>query len=233
MDTPPPFDGSDGTDHILRPRPVKPSNPMVLRAMSEERGSSLKPNGNAESQVPSGISRYESAVHPFTNPAHTRNSGRSTPIPPDALPSEKSISSARKQIRAQNKHRMFPTIDYSARVSHFDPRSEYKDFRGFFVLFWVGLAIMVITTMLRNIKDTGYPLRVQVWSLLTENVKALAFADLAMVASTSLSLPLHRAFRSSKGWLRWEKGGMAIQSIFQAAWLAFWIKSVFGNLSMR
>jgi hypothetical protein len=128
---------------------------------------------------------------------------------------------------------MFPTIDYSARVSHFDPRSEYKDFRGFFVLFWVGLAIMVITTMLRNIKDTGYPLRVHVWSLLTENVKQLFFADLAMVASTSLSLPLHKAFRSRKGWLRWEKGGMAIQSMFQAAWLVFWIKSVVGNLFMR
>lgn len=128
---------------------------------------------------------------------------------------------------------MFPTIDYSARVSHFDPRSEYKDFRGFFVLFWVGLAIMVITTMLRNIKDTGYPLRVHVWSLLTENVKQLFFADLAMVASTSLSLPLHKAFRSSKGWLRWEKGGMAIQSMFQAAWLVFWIKSVAGDLFMR
>lgn len=126
---------------------------------------------------------------------------------------------------------MFPTIDYSARVSHFDPRSEYKDFRGFFVLFWVGLAIMVVTTMLRNIKDTGSPLRVHVWSLLTENVKALAFTDLAMVASTSLSLPLHKASRRSKGWLRWEKGGMAIQSIFQAAWLVFWIKSVLEDLS--
>ena len=119
---------------------------------------------------------------------------------------------------------MFPTIDYSARVSHFDPKSEYADFRGFFVLFWVGLAIMVVTTMLRNIKDTGYPLRVKVWSLLTANVRQLAFADLAMVASTSLSLPLHHLYRNSKGWLRWEKGGMAVQSVYQVAWTIFWIK---------
>ena len=160
---------------------------------------------------------------------HSNNSGRSTPVPPDALPSARSISSARKQIRAQNKHRMFPTIDYSARVSHFDPKSEYKDFRGFFILFWVGLAIMVITTMLRNIKDTGHPLRVQVWSLLTANVWQLALADIAMVASTYLSMPLQKVFRSSKGWLRWEKGGMAIQSIFQAAWLVFWIKFAIEN----
>ena len=121
---------------------------------------------------------------------------------------------------------MFPTIDYSARVSHFDPKSEYKDFRGFFVLFWVGLAIMVITTMLRNIKDTGHPLRVEVWALLTANVWQLAVSDLAMVISTYASLPLQKLFRRSKGWLRWEKGGMAVQSIFQVAWVVLWIKFV-------
>lgn len=43
-----------GTDHILRPRPVKPGNPMILRAQSEE--GSLKPNGNHDGQL-SGISR--------------------------------------------------------------------------------------------------------------------------------------------------------------------------------
>ena len=121
---------------------------------------------------------------------------------------------------------MFPTIDYSARVSHFDPKSDYKDFRGFFVLFWVGLAIMVITTMLRNIKDTGYPLRVQVWSLLTANTWQLALSDIIMVASTGISLPLQKVFRQSKGWLRWENGGMPVQSIFQAAWTIAMVKSV-------
>ena len=92
------------------------------------------------------------------------------------------------------------------------------------MLFWVGLAIMVITTMLRNIKDTGYPLRVQVWALLTENTWQLALSDVLMVASTGLSLPLQKAFRQSEGWLRWEHGGMAIQSIFQVAWTMIMIK---------
>ena len=50
---------TNGGDHILRPRPLKPGNPVVLRAMSEER-SGLKPNGNtADSDVASGISRYD------------------------------------------------------------------------------------------------------------------------------------------------------------------------------
>lgn len=46
---------NDGTDSIRRPRPIKPGNPMVLRAQSEE--GSLKPSHGSE-QLPSGISRY-------------------------------------------------------------------------------------------------------------------------------------------------------------------------------
>lgn len=193
-------------DGIVRPRPLKPGNPMVLRAQEEDGG--LKVNG--------GLSKLETTGSGLS-------SGRSTPLPPDAPPSAVSISSARRQKRAQQKHRLFPTIDYAARVSHFDPKSDYRDFRGFFVLFWIGLAIMVITTMLRNIKDTGFPFRAGVWSLLTERVWQLALSDGAMVLSTALSLPLHKMFRNSKGWLRWERGGMAIQSIYQAAWLALWV----------
>lgn len=193
-----------GPDHIIRPRPVKPSNPMVLRAQSEE--GTLKPNGHLDTGL-SGAS-----------------SGRSTPIPEDAPPSAQSISSARKQIRAQQKHRMFPTVEYAARVSHFDPRSEYRDFRGFFVLFWIGLAIMVITTMLRNIKDTGYPFRHQMFDLLTTKTWELGLSDAAMVISTGISVPFQMICRRSKGWLRWERLGMPIQSIFQLGWLLLWVK---------
>lgn len=116
---------------------------------------------------------------------------------------------------------MFPTIEYVDRVSHFDPTSDYHDFRGFFVLFWIGLAIMVITTMLRNYKDTGYPLSISQWALFTEKVWELGLSDGAMVASTAISLPLHRTYMSS-GLFRWSKLGMAVQSVYQAAWLAFW-----------
>jgi sterol O-acyltransferase len=109
-------------------------------------------------------------------------------------------------------------------VSHFDPDSDYRDFRGFFVLFWISLAIMVITTVLRNIKDTGYPLRVKMWTLLTENFWQLGLSDGAMVLSSGLSLPLQKAFRNSKGVLRWAKGGIVVHSLFQVGWLALWIK---------
>ena len=53
------YNHTNGGDHIIRPRPMKPGNPMVSRALNEE-GSGLKPNGKStESELPSGISRYD------------------------------------------------------------------------------------------------------------------------------------------------------------------------------
>lgn len=154
-----------------------------------------------------------------------RFSGPGTPVPPDAPPSVKATSSARKQVRAEHKRR-FPRIDYTSRVSHFDPKSDYTNFRGFFVLFWIGLAIMVITAALRNLKETGYLLSFKQRRLFTKNIWELAVVDLAMVGSTALSLPMHKVFKNSKGLLKWSRGGMAAQSLFQAVWLVQWVRYV-------
>jgi sterol O-acyltransferase len=134
----------------------------------------------------------------------------------------KATFSARKHRRAANKKRQFPTIEYAARVSHFDPKSDHHDFHGFFVLFWIGLAIMVITTMLRNYKETGSLLALSQWNLFTENIWELALSDLLMALSTCLCLPLHLLYKNNS-MFQWHYGGMIIQSIFQVAWLAHWI----------
>lgn len=135
----------------------------------------------------------------------------------------KTISTVKQQIRAQQKHRHFPTVDYAERVSHLDPDSEFHDFRGFYVLFWVGLAMMVITTVVRNIKDTGHPFRVHTWSLLTADVLQLAIADVCMVGTTVLALPMHFVYKNSRGWMQWGRGGMFFHSFFQMGWLILWI----------
>lgn len=151
------------------------------------------------------------------------NSGTATPVPQDAPPSVQATSSARRQIRAREKFRQFPTIEYAARVSHFDPQSDYRDFRGFFVLFWISLAIMVITTMIRNYKEMGAPFVISQWGLFTENIWELALSDLLMAGSAMLTLPLQKLFKNSTGLLSWNKGGMVIQVLFQAAWLTHWV----------
>ncbi|KAM3070420.1 Sterol O-acyltransferase 2 (Sterol-ester synthase 2) [Clarireedia jacksonii] len=208
------YTNGDSHDHILRPRAVKPPNPAVIRTIGEE---GLQPTIAITDVVENGS-------------ATGLTSGRSTPVPEDAPPSVHSISSARKQVRAEQRRRIFPTIEYASRVSHFDPNSDYRDFQGFYVLFWIALTIMAITTMLRNIKDTGYPMRVEIWQLFTVKVWELAIADAFMVASTAISLPLHKLFRSATGkklGLRWAGGGMAIQSLYQVGWLAFWVSVPF------
>ncbi|KAF2637214.1 hypothetical protein P280DRAFT_112095 [Massarina eburnea CBS 473.64] len=157
----------------------------------------------------------------FKETASGVSSGRTTPIPENAPPSVKASSFARRQIRAQQRQRIFPTIEYVDRVSHFDPQSDYRDFRGFFVLFWIGLAIMVITTMLRNLKENGYPLFIRQWGLFTEKVWELAICDGLMVASTAATLALHKAINLK--YLRWNEVGMPLQSVYQALWLLFWV----------
>ncbi|KAF2738738.1 sterol O-acyltransferase [Polyplosphaeria fusca] len=169
-------------------------------------------------QISRGWSQVSFGVHVACANCH---SGRSTPIPQDAPPSVQASSSARRQIRAQNKRRIFPTVEYVDRVSHFDPDSEYHDFRGFFVLFWIGLAIMVITSMLRNMRETGYPLIIRQWGYLKERVWELGLSDGAMVFSTAISLPLHKWFMKSN-LFRWNRLGVVVQSVYQALWLAFW-----------
>jgi sterol O-acyltransferase len=192
----------DGQGELLSPRPRKPTRIDLLKPQLNDdifnKDGTLKEPG-------SGVS-----------------SGRTTPIPADAPPSVQATSSARRQIRAQQKQRMFPSIEYVDRVSHFDPDSDYHDFRGFFVLFWIGLAIMVLTTILRNMTETGYPLQLKQWDLFKEKVFELGLVDGAMVGSTMVSLPLQKLFLQ-QGALRWSKLGIYIQSVYQIFWLAFWV----------
>ncbi|KAB8343142.1 hypothetical protein FH972_022733 [Carpinus fangiana] len=152
------------------------------------------------------------------------SSGTSTPIPADAPPSVVATSSARKAIRAEQKRRLFPTVDYEPRVSHFDPQSEHRDFSGFYVLFWVGLAIMVLTTALRNLRETGYPFTFRQRQTFIENIWELGLSDFAMTASSFSCLPLHKLYATSSGFFRWKNGGVWIQAAFQATWLLFWVQ---------
>ena len=86
---------------------------------------------------------------------------------------------------------------------------------------------MVITTALRNIRETGFPLRIQVYKILSRNVVSLGIADLFMVTSTGISLPLHRLFRESTSLLQWRHGGFWAQTIFEVIWLTIWVECPF------
>ena len=146
-----------------------------------------------------------------------KRSGRSTPAPEDALPSVKSIKHARKELR----RRLFPTVDYENRVSHFDPDSAHRDFRGFFTLFWIGLVIMVITAGLKNIKNTQNVLRTSIFSLFTVDLWQLGLAEAGMVSSTLICLFLQQQYQ--KGALSWQREGHVLQHVVQSIWLGIWV----------
>ena len=166
----------------------------------------------------------EELMKPLTIPERTP---LGTPAPPDdAPPSVKATSAARRELRRKSK-RMFPTVEYQERVSYFDPKSDYSNFRGFFVLFWVGLAIMVITSMLHNLRESGRLLNFRQWPLFTQNIYELGALDLLMSLSTGVNLPLNMLYKNSSGFLRWDKGGMYLQSVVQAIWLWTWIATSF------
>lgn len=230
----------NGTTHDAAPRPRqrKPLGESAdrngaklavpnLRDSPERTSSSEGPRYVALTEIPSPLhqSFFGEKKTAQANRAHP--SGTSTPIPEDALPSDQSLSSARKLARAEHRRRrrIFPTVDYTERVSHFDPASDYTNFRGFYTLFWIGLCILAITTMLRNIKDTGFPLRVRIWALFTVKLQQLALADFLMVATTAASLPLQRIVRATRpgGPWTWKSGGVAAQAIYQLLWLSFWV----------
>lgn len=83
---------------------------------------------------------------------------------------------------------------------------------------------MVMTTMLRNFKETGYPFLLRQRQIFFANIKDLALSDLAMAATSALVVPLNVLYSSGPRWLAWRKGGIWIQSIFQAVWLFYWVE---------
>ncbi|KAF1827684.1 MBOAT-domain-containing protein [Dissoconium aciculare CBS 342.82] len=190
-------------------------------AQPRSRKPTFKVNVNGNEQTAKSVQSSHDRLSVLSKGSNRDRSG-SAPPSENAPPSVKATSAARRQNRQKSK-RMFPTIDYEARVSYFDPSSDYTNFKGFFVLFWVGLAIMVITQVLRNLRESGTLLNFRQWPLFRENIEELAITDFLMCGSTMVSLSLQLVFKDSPGILKWSKMGVYIQSLWQAAWFSLWV----------
>jgi len=80
---------------------------------------------------------------------------------------------------------------------------------------------MVLTTGLRNLKDTGKILRTSIFSMFAQTPLQLGIADLVIALSTGLCVPLQQAFQREV--LSWGRGGYWLQHAIQAAWLGIWV----------
>lgn len=84
---------------------------------------------------------------------------------------------------------------------------------------------MVLTTALRNLKDTGKVLRTSIFSLFVNTPLELGAAELAMALSVVFCLPLQKAVM--RGTVSWGTWGSYLQHVLQAIWLAIWVYTPF------
>ncbi|KAK9849556.1 Membrane bound O-acyl transferase [Penicillium brevicompactum] len=97
--------------------------------------------------------------------------------------------------------------------------SESTQFHGFFVLFWLGVALMLLKVAANNWRIYG---RIQgkneiVRLMLDKDVLVLGLTDLTLCWSTVFCLLLQRGIL--KGYLRWDGLGWVIQNIWQTFYL--------------
>jgi sterol O-acyltransferase len=114
-------------------------------------------------------------------------------------------------------------ILFTSRFSPFDrqnPVNSDSPFFGFFTLFWLGMALLLLKVAAQNYRMTGNPLgRAEMLHIMFErDIIVLALTDGAMVAATSFTFALQLAVKNQ--WLSWRRTGWIVQNIWQTAFLA-------------
>ncbi|OAD68611.1 hypothetical protein PHYBLDRAFT_97722, partial [Phycomyces blakesleeanus NRRL 1555(-)] len=117
---------------------------------------------------------------------------------------------------------------FKARMSAFDmsnPETSNDTFRGFYTLFWIGMGIYVIQTVIRCYEQEGIPLSLGFFRLLSKDGLALLVSDLTMVSMTFFSV----LFSKLLIWrvIEYERTGWIIQHACQALFLFLNINWIF------
>jgi sterol O-acyltransferase len=122
---------------------------------------------------------------------------------------EKSGSSQKPRFR-------FRDLEFTRQLSTFDRQNltfSSSEFRGFFVLFWMGVAMMLLKVVANNWRIHG-----TIWGkneiirlMFAKDVLVLGLTDLVLCWSTVFCLVVQRAV--FKGYLRWSGSGWLIQNV--------------------
>jgi len=135
-----------------------------------------------------------------------------------------------KPFRSGTSKKLKAMIAFAPRKSHFDLENEQSgknDFRGFFTLFWISMFLFAVSSYIRSIEATGYPLPFAFASLFSQDAIALAITDAVMVLSTGLCVPFAKAI--SKGWIKYYSFGLVLQHLWQMALLALAVTWTFNR----
>jgi hypothetical protein len=127
---------------------------------------------------------------------------------------ERTAAAARVRLR---------DLVFTQRFSTFDrqnPLSAESPFHGFFTLFWLGIALMLVKTAAQNYRATGSVLGgAEVLHMMFDrDIVVLGLTDGVMVGSTVFGLGLQKLVL--RDYVRWRPAGWAIQNVWQTAYLA-------------
>jgi len=147
----------------------------------------------------------------------SRNGENVIPTPAGTVTVRPYRSSSNAQLKA--------VLSFTPRMSSLDrenTKSQTDEFRGFFTLFWIGLALLFLRTSIHSWENNGTPLSWNFGRLITGDVLVLAISDAVMMVSMFFCVPFVKALQNRYISYYWT--GAMIQHSFQTAYLgtAIW-----------
>ncbi|KAI9892172.1 MAG: acyl-CoA/sterol acyltransferase [Vezdaea aestivalis] len=128
--------------------------------------------------------------------------------------------------RTGKRRSKFSDLVFTQQFSTFDrsnPANATSPFHGFFTLFWLAMALLILKVAAENWKKFGSIFgRNEVLSnMFHKDVVVLGLTDGVMCGATVMGLVLQRLIL--KGWLSWNGPGWILQHIWQSCYIAFFI----------
>ncbi|ETS64350.1 hypothetical protein PaG_01197 [Moesziomyces aphidis] len=125
----------------------------------------------------------------------------------------------------RSRKKMRAVVSFKPRNSHFDRFNETSSrdqFRGFFTLFWVCLALFVLNTSYTSFASTGQVLSLTFATLFSRDAWILAISDGVLIGSLFICVPFANVCR--RGWVRYWPTAVTFQHLWQATLLGLVIK---------
>lgn len=162
--------------------------------------------------------RHATMNHERVNESAISKKGTTIPTSDGTIHVQPFRKSGSKQLRA--------LVTFVPRPSHFGSQEAGSDqFRGFFTLFWMFLALFSIRTFVQSQDATGSVLSLQFATLLSEDLLGLMLSEIVLFSGSLLAVPLVKAIQH--GWIKYEWTGVVIQHTYQALMLAVAVKWTF------
>lgn len=121
-----------------------------------------------------------------------------------------------KSGASQKRPFLFRDLQFTRQRSAFDrqnPSFSSSQFHGFFTLFWLGVALMLVKVAANNWRTYGTPFGTTeiIELMLSRDVLVLGITDFILCWSTLFCLGLQRAI--FRGYLRWSGLGWVVQNV--------------------